>query len=146
MALLWLLQLLFRAMVESAIPIAKIDADAYAKIQLVNLNNQQQATLQNAMVYVYGQGEPQCSKWIAAVNNAKAFLCIDLQNLTNEQRMQELNYQGELKTMLSNQAAENAAAQFNAKSQSQTDQFLAQLEANIQAGNANRLAAQEQLT
>ena len=80
----------------------------------------------------------------AAVNNAKAFLSIDLQNLTNEQRMQELNYQGELKTMLSNQAAENAAAQFNAKSQSQTDQFFAQLEANIQAGNANRLAAQEQ--
>ena len=40
-----------QAMVESAIPIAKSDADAYAKIQLVNLNNQQQATLQNAMVY-----------------------------------------------------------------------------------------------
>ena len=58
--------------------------------------------------------------------------------------MNELDYQGELKAMLSNQAAENAAAQFNAKSQSQTDQFFAQLEASIQAGNANRIAAQEQ--
>ena len=133
-----------QAMVESAIPIAKSDADAYAKIQLVNLNNQQQATLQNAMVYASMDKANLNAQMTAAVNNAKAFLSIDLQNLTNEQRMQELNYQGELKTMLSNQAAENAAAQFNAKSQSQTDQFFAQLDASIQAGNANRLAAQQQ--
>ena len=59
--------------------------------------------------------------------------------------MAELDYQGRLQTLtISNQAAENAAAQFNAKSQNQVDQFYEQLNASIESANANRVAAQQQ--
>jgi hypothetical protein len=80
----------------------------------------------------------------AAVNNAKSFLAIDTQNLTNEQRTSEITYQGELQKLFTDQAAENAARNFNASSQAQVDQFYAQLDVSVAAANANRLAAQEQ--
>ena len=38
-----------QAVLEAGIPIAKADADRYGAIQLTNLNNQQQAALQNAL-------------------------------------------------------------------------------------------------
>ena len=100
-----------QAMVESAIPIAKSDADAYAKNTAGKSQQPTTGNVANVMVYASMDKANLNAQMTAAVNNAKAFLSIDLQNLTNEQRMQELNYQGELKTMLSNQAAENAAAQ-----------------------------------
>ena len=58
--------------------------------------------------------------------------------------MAELDYQGQLTVLTSNQAAENAAAQFNAKSQNQVDQFYTSLYASIEAANANRKAAQQE--
>ena len=42
-----------QAIYESAIPIAAQDAKTYTAVDLQNLNNQQQATLQNAMTYAW---------------------------------------------------------------------------------------------
>ena len=58
--------------------------------------------------------------------------------------MSEISYQGELQKLFTDQAAENAARQFNAKSQNQVDQFYAQLDVSVEAANANRRAAQDQ--
>ena len=133
-----------QAIMEAGIPIASADANAYAQIQITNLNNQQQAALQNAMTYAAMDRANLDARLKTAVNNAQAFLQIDLTNLSNEQKMLELDYQGQLQALTSNQAAKNAAAQFNAKSQNQVDQFYEQLNSSIETANANRIAAQQQ--
>lgn len=61
---------------------------------------------------------------IAAVNNARNFLSIDLANLKGEQKTSELNFQGKLQTLFKDQAAENAARQFNAKTENEVELFL----------------------
>ena len=133
-----------QAIMEAGIPIAKADADKYAGIQLANLNNKQQATLQNAMTFAAMDKANLDARMTAAVNNAKSFLSIDLANLDNKQKMATIDYQGKLQALLTNAAAQNASAQFNAKSQNQLDEFFAELDAQIQQSNANRVAAQEQ--
>lgn len=133
-----------QAIMEAGIPIASADANAYSQIQITNLNNQQQAALQNAMTYAAMDRANLDARLKTAVNNAQAFLQIDLTNLSNEQKMLELDYQGQLQALTSNQASKNAAAQFNAKSKNQVDQFYDQLNSSIEAANANRIAAQQQ--
>jgi len=133
-----------QAIMESAIPIAQADAQKYAAIQLQNLKHEQQAVLQNAMTYAAMDKMEMDAKTQAAVNNARAFLAIDTQNLTNEQKTHELNYNGKLQTLWKDQAAENAALQFNAKSQNEIDQFFAELGVQSENANKNRLAATEQ--
>lgn len=133
-----------QAIMEAGIPIAAADAKAYADIGIANLNNEQQAVLQNALTFAAMDKANLDARLKAAVNNANAFLQLDLTNLSNEQKMAELDYQGQLTVLTSNQAAENAAAQFNAKSQNQVDQFYTSLYASIEAANANRKAAQQE--
>ena len=60
----------------------------------------------------------------AAVNNAKTFLTIDVQNLTNEQQASTLTYNAKLQGLFTDAAADNARQQFNAKTQAQVDQFF----------------------
>ena len=133
-----------QAIMESAVPIAQADAQKYSAIQLQNLKHEQQAVLQNAMTYAAMDKMEMDAKTQAAVNNARAFLAIDTQNLTNEQKTHELNYNGKLQTLWKDQAAENAALQFNAKSQNEVDQFFSELGVQAENANKNRLAATEQ--
>jgi hypothetical protein len=133
-----------QAIMESGIPIAQADAATYATMDLANLNNRQQAALQNAATYAAMDRANLDARMQAAVTNAQSFLTMDMANLNNEQRTTELNHQAELQTMFTNQAAENASRQFNAQSQQQTDQFFAEMEVQVSNANANRFAAQEQ--
>lgn len=133
-----------QAIYEAGVPIAKADADKYQQIQIVNLSNEQQATLQNAATFAAMDKANLDARMTAAVNNAKSFLSLDLQNLSNEQKTNEIDYQGKLQKLLSDQAAENAARQFNAESKTQVDQFFAQLDASIDAANKNRKTAVDQ--
>ena len=80
----------------------------------------------------------------AAVNNAKSFLTVDLQNLDNQQKTNTINFQSKMQALLTDAAAQNASAQFNAKSENQLQEFFAELDAQIQQSNANREAAQRQ--
>jgi hypothetical protein len=133
-----------QAIFEAGIPIAKADADRFATIQLQNLNNKQQAALQNAMTFAAMDKANLDARMTAAVNNAKSFLSIDMANLDNKQKTQSIDYQGKLQALLTDAAAQNASEQFNAKSQNQLDEFFAELDGQIQQSNANRLAATEQ--
>lgn len=133
-----------QAMMEAGIPIAQSDAQTYATMDLANLNNRQAAALQNAATYAAMDRANLDARMTAAVTNAQSFLSMDMANLNNEQRANELTHQSEIQAMLSDQAAINAAAQFNAKSKNEVDQFFAKLETEIENSNANRLAAQEQ--
>jgi hypothetical protein len=133
-----------QAIYESAIPIAKLDADRYGTLQLQNLNNKQQAVLQNAMTFASMDKSNLDARLNAAVNNAKSFLSIDLQNLDNQQKINTVNFQGKLQALLTDAAAQNASSQFNAKSENQLNEFFTELDAQIQQSNANREAATRQ--
>lgn len=97
---------------------AKVLADAAAltKIDVTNLDNRQKAQ----------------------VENAKNFLQLDLTNLTNEQQTEIFKAQQEINSLFSDQAAENAAKQFNAASENQVMQFFADLEANVRKFNTDQ--------
>jgi hypothetical protein len=100
---------------------AKIMADAAAmtNVDMANLNNRQQT----------------------AIQNANAFLNMDMKNLDNEQQTAMFKTQELVNSMLSDQAATNAAAQFNATSEMQTEQFFASLTSTIARFNSEQANA-----
>ena len=90
------------------------DAAAMSQMDLSNLNNRQQAR----------------------VTNAQAFLAMDMKNVDNEQQTNIFKTQKKIDSIFSDQAADNAAKQFNASSQNQTDQFFANLQTDVNKFNA----------
>lgn len=98
------------------------EASALANMDLSNLNNRQQA----------------------AVQNAQSFLNMDMANLSNQQQTETLKAQQRIQSLFTDQAAENAAQQFNATSQNQVDQFFASLANQVSQFNAAQINAQGQ--
>ena len=92
------------------------DAAALSQLDLTNLNNRQQAQVQNA----------------------KAFLDMDMANLNNEQQMAMFKSQSVANSILTDAAAENAAAQFNASSENQTNQFFANIATQVSEFNVEQ--------
>ena len=133
-----------QSVMEAGLPIAAADAAEYSKINITNLNNRQQAVLQNAAAQAQMDMANLDARMKAAVTNAQSFLAVDLQNLSNEQATEVLNYQGKLQALFTDAAADNAAKQFNAKTQQQVDEFFAELGVQVDNANANRVAAMEQ--
>ena len=156
----------YNAAMESALPIAQQDAQVFQQmgmqnlanrqqtelfnatlrqgITLANLNNRQQSALQNAQTLAAMDLANLNNRQQAAVVNAQSFLQMDLANLNNQQQANILNQQADQQAMLSDQAAINAARQFNASSQQQNDQFFATLGANVNMFNAAQFNALEQ--
>jgi hypothetical protein len=133
-----------QSVMEAGLPIAAADAAEYSKLNIANLNNRQAAVLQNAAAAAQMDMANLDARMKAAVTNAQSFLAIDLQNLSNEQATEVLNYQGKLQALFTDAAADNAAKQFNAKTQQQVDEFFAELGVQVDNANANRVAAMEQ--
>jgi len=97
------------------------EASALANLDMSNLNNRQQA----------------------AVQNAQAFMQMDMANLNNSQQTGMFKAQSLVQSLFNDQAATNASRQFNASSQNQTDQFFANLAttvANFNAEQANAMS------
>ena len=130
-----------QAIMESSIPIAQSDAQAYATIQLQNLNNEQQTALSNAATIAAMDRQNLDNRMKAAQQNAQSFLQMDLTNLSNRQATETLTYQSKVQSLFTDQAAANAAKQFNATSQNQVNQFYDQLGATVATNNANREAS-----
>ena len=97
------------------------EASALANLDLANLNNRQQA----------------------AVQNAQNFLQLDMANLSNEQQTELFKSQQTISSMLTDQAANNAAMQFNAQSENQANQFYDNLNSSINMFNSEQQNAQE---
>ena len=110
---------LAEGIMNSAIPIAAQDAATYKQMIFQNLSNNQQA----------------------AITNAQAYLKMDLANLSNAQQANLQNITTRQTFLLSDQAAANAAFQFNATSQNQVNQFYDKLSTTIADQNAARLDA-----
>lgn len=133
-----------QALMESGVQIAQQDANKYAAIQLQNLNNQQQTALANAATFAAMDKANLNARMQAAVTNAQSFLSVDLKNLDNQQKSDTLTYQSLVQGLFKDAAEDNARQQFNAKNELQVEEFFAELGAQVDTANANRLAAMEQ--
>jgi len=98
------------------------EAAALAQLDTSNLNNRQQA----------------------AVQNAQAFMQRDMANLSNRQQTELFKSQQRIQSILTDQAATNAARQFNASSENQVVQFFANLANQTNQFNASQANAQSQ--
>ena len=103
-------------------------------INLQNLNNSQAVVMAEAAALSQLDMANLNNRQQAAVQNAQNFLQMDMQNLSNEQQT----------AMFTDQAAENAAAQFNATSENQTNQFFASLTSQVSQFNASQQNAMDQ--
>ena len=130
-----------QAVYEAGIPIAVQDANKYGAIQLQNLNNRQQAALQNATATASMDMANLNNRQAAAVNNAKTFLAMDMQNLTNSQQKATIDFQTTTSSLFTDAASDNAAKQFNAKTQNEIDQFFAELGSQVETTALNRNVA-----
>ena len=113
-------------------------------VGLTEANAEQQAVIQDAALMSQANIAEANFNQQAQIRNAQAFLQMDMQNLNNQQQANVLKAQQTQQRLLSNQAAENAAAQFNATSQNQTNQFMANLSAQTQQFNASQMNAMKQ--
>ena len=113
---------LAEGIINAAVPIASADAASYLQMRFQNLSNNQQA----------------------AITNAQAYLQMDMANLSNNQQTSLANLQSRQSFLLSDQAAANAAFQFNATSQNQVNEFYDKLSASIGEQNAARADAMSQ--
>ena len=111
-----------RGVLDASIPIAQQDAQTYSQIVFQNLNNRQQA----------------------AILNAQQYFQMDMSNLNNTQQANLQNVQLRQQKLLSDQSAINAARQFNSESQSQTDQFFDNLQAQIKQNNSTMMNSMSQ--
>ena len=98
------------------------EAAALAQMDQSNLNNRQQA----------------------AVQNAETFLQTDMANLSNRQQTDLFKAQQRIQGLFTDQAAENAARQFNATSENQVNQFFANLASQTRQFNSAQANAQSQ--
>ena len=113
-------------------------------VQIQNMNAEQQAALQNATAMASLDLANLSTQERLQVENAKNFLAMDMANLSNEQQSNILKAQQEQQRLLSDQAAQNAAAQFNATSENQINQFMANLAQNNKQFNIGQLNSMEQ--
>ena len=107
---------LAEGIMNAAVPIAAADAQTYKDMIFQNLANNQQA----------------------AITNAQSYLKMDMANLSNRQQANLQNIQARQSFLLSDQAAANASAQFNATSQNQVNQFYDNMSAQMSEQNAAR--------
>lgn len=98
------------------------DAAAMSQVELTNLSNRQQA----------------------AIQNANAFLAMDMANTELMQQTEMFKAQSVIQGLFTDQAAENAAKQFNAASENQTNQFFANMANEVQKFNAGMTVQRDQ--
>ena len=107
-------------------------------VDLANLSNRQAKVMADAATMTQIDMANLDNRQQSAIQNAQAFLQLDMANLDNTQQMTMFKAQETTNSILSDTAALNAARQFNASSQNQTDQFFASLGAQVSQFNAEQ--------
>ena len=114
------------------------------QMELTNVSNKQAMAVQRAASIVNMDMAELTNAQQAEMQNAQAFLQMDMANLTNKQQAEVLEFQANNQRLFTQAASDNAAAQFNATSENQVNQFYDSLGATVQKQNADRKAAQDQ--
>jgi hypothetical protein len=102
---------------------------------LANLSNEQALIMAEAAQLSSLETTELNNRQQAEVQNANNFLQLDLANLDNEQQTQIFKAQQQVTALFTDAAAENAALNFNAASENQTNQFFADLASNASKFN-----------
>ena len=113
-------------------------------VNIANLSNRQALTMAEAAALSNLDMANLSNRQQAAVMNAQSFMQMDMANLSNEQQTELFKSQQQVQSLFTDQAATNAAAQFNASSQNQTDQFFANLATQTSQFNTAQTNAQNQ--
>ena len=113
-------------------------------MNLANLSNSQALVMAEAAALSQMDAANLNNRQQAAVMNAQNFMQMDMANLTNRQQTDMFKAQQRIQSLFNDQAAVNAAAQFNATSQNQVDQFFANLSSQTSQFNATQANAQAQ--
>ena len=113
-------------------------------VNLQNLNNQQALVMAEAAALSQMDMANLSNRQQAAVMNAQNFMAMDMKNLDLAQQTNMFKAQAIQQALFTDQAATNAARQFNATSQMQVDQFFANLQTQTQQFNASQQNAQAQ--
>ena len=124
--------------------IALENSRAANTMELQNLSNSQALVMAEAAALAQMDTQNLNNRQQAEVQNAQNFLQIDMANLSNEQQTALFKQQSLVNTILNDQAAANAALQFNASSENQTNQFFANLSASVGQFNAAQMNAMKQ--
>ena len=124
--------------------IALEDARAANTMELNNLSNRQAMVMAEAAALSQLDLANLSNRQQAAVQNASNFLQMDMANLSNRQQTEIFKAQQNIQALFTDQAAENAAEQFNAANQNQTDQFFASLANQTSQFNAVQANAMDQ--
>jgi len=113
-------------------------------VGIQNASMEQQGVLQDATLMSQANLAEADFFQKAQIQNAQAFLQTDMANLNNRQQAKVLTAQQNQQRLLSNQAADNAARQFNSASENQTQQFMSSLNAQMSQYNASQQNAMKQ--
>jgi hypothetical protein len=113
-------------------------------MNLSNLSNRQALTMAEASSLANLDMANLSNRQAAAVMNAQTFLAMDMTNLANQQQTEMFKAQQRTQSMFTDQAAENAAKQFNATSENQSDQFFANLKTQTSQFNTSQANAMSQ--
>ena len=135
---------LTQAVMESGVSIASRDAGAYANIQLKNLDNRQQAALQNALQVATMDRQNADARTKGAISNAQALLSIDIKELDAQQQSNAIKYNALTQAAVTEAAAENTRQQINAKNEMQVEEFYDELGVQIDSANIARDVAVKQ--
>ena len=109
-----------------------------------DFSQKQQAAMQNATSMASLDMATADQRTKLAITNAQSFLQMDMANLNNEQQSFVMDAQMRQQALLSDQAASNAASQFNAASQNQLDQYMTGLAQQVELTNKQRNDAMQQ--
>ena len=113
-------------------------------MNLQNLSNSQALVMSEAAALAQMDTQNLNNRQQAAVQNAQSFLQMDMANLSNQQQTNLFKAQQRVQSLFTDQAAQNAAAQFNATSENQVNQFFANLNSQVSQFNAAQANAQSQ--
>ena len=113
-------------------------------MELANLSNSQAMVMAQAASISQLETQNLSNQQQAAVQNAQAFLQMDMSNLTNRQTAEMFKAQTIAQSIFTDQAAENAARQFNASSENQTKQFMANMQTQVNQFNSAQINATNQ--
>ena len=124
--------------------IALENSRAVNTMNLNNLSNRQAMVMAEASALTNLDTSNLNNRQQSAVQNAQNFLQMDMANLSNQQQTDLFKAQQRTQSLFTDQAATNAARQFNASSQNQVDQFFQSLASQVAQFNATQANAQGQ--
>jgi len=116
----------------------------FQTVSLTEASMEQQGIMQDAALLSQANLAEADFNTRLGIQNAQAFLSMDMSNLDKRQQSNLLKAQQEQQRLLTNQAADNASKQFNAVSENQTNQFMTSMATQISQFNAQQANAASQ--